>query len=160
MEDFTVTTRLTAKEYAKIMLVGLYKKPVFILGILLGLYLLTMILLDYLGIVDYYNDKSLLTITFGLFLLAAPALLALIAVRQFTSNPNFQHDAVYTFGDGGVTIKCLTFKSELLWTHIIKQKEMGKFLVLYHTKRAGNFIDKTKLTLDQLNFIKAKIAHK
>ncbi|RZL34121.1 MAG: hypothetical protein EOO96_10890 [Pedobacter sp.] len=84
-----------------------------------------MIFLDYLGIIDYYNDKSRFTIAFGLFLLAAPALLALIAIRQFTSNPNFQHNMAYTFGDEGIAVKGLTFKSEFLWEHIIKQKELG-----------------------------------
>ena len=53
-----------------------------------------------------------------------------------------------------------TFKGEFLWTHIIKQKETGKFLILYHTKRMGNFVDKTKLTPEQLQFIKSKVGHK
>jgi hypothetical protein len=59
-----------------------------------------------------------------------------------------------------VTVQGLTFKSEFLWAHIIKQKESGKFLILYQTKKTGNFIDKSKLTAAQLAFIKSKIIQK
>jgi hypothetical protein len=160
MEDFTIKTRLTTKEYSRVMFVGLYKKPAFILATLLGLYLVTTAFLDYLKVIDYYSETPLYEIICGTFLLLAPSLIVLIAVRQFTSNPSFQNDMTYTFGDGGVVIQGLTFKSEFLWTHIIKQKELGKFLILYHNKKFGNFIDKTKLTADQLDFIKSKVSRK
>jgi hypothetical protein len=61
---------------------------------------------------------------------------------------------------GGVAIKGLTFNSDFLWSHIIKQKESGKFLILYHSKKLGNFIDKTKLTQEQLAFIKSRVRKK
>jgi hypothetical protein len=160
MEDFTIKTRLTTKEYTKVMFVGLYKKPAFILATVLGFYLITTVIFNYLDVIDYYNDTPLFEIICGTFLLLAPSLIVLIAVRQFTSNPSFQNEMTYIFSDSGVDILGLTFKSEFLWTHIIKQKELGKFLILYHNKKFGNFIDKTKLTADQLNFIKSKVRQK
>lgn len=57
----------------------------------------------------------------------------------------------YTFSENGVVIQGSTFKSEFLWEHIVKQKELDKFLILYHSKKFGNFIDKTKMTVDQLD---------
>jgi hypothetical protein len=142
------------------MFVGLYKKPGFILATLLGIYFATTITLDYLNVINWYADTPIFEIVCGAFLLLAPTLIVLIAVRQFTSNPSFQNDITYTFSDNGVACKGLTFKSEFLWTHIIKQKELGKFLVLYHNKKFGNFIDKTKLTTEQLNFIKSRVRPK
>ena len=56
-----------------------------------------------------------------------------------------------------MTVQGLTFKGEFVWAHIIKQKEIGNFLILYHSKKMGNFINKTKLTSDQLQFIKTKV---
>jgi hypothetical protein len=160
MEDFTIKTRLTTKEYRKVMIVGLYKKPAFILATVLGLYLVTTVILNYLEVIDYYSDTPFFEIIGGTFLLLAPSIIVLIAVKQFTSNPSFQNDMTYTFGDSGVAIQGLSFKSEFLWAHIIKQRELGKFLILYHSKKFGNFIDKTKLTDDQLNFIKSKIGQR
>ena len=160
MEDFTIKTRLTTKEYARVMYVGLYKKSAFILATLLGTYLVTTVFLDYFKVIDYYTETPIYDIAIGTFLLLAPSLIVLISIRQFTSNPSFQNDMTYTFGDRGVAIKGLTFNSDFLWSHIIKHKELGKFLILYHSKKFGNFIDKTKLTEEQLEFIKSRVRKK
>jgi hypothetical protein len=160
MENFTIKTRLTTKEYAKVIFVGLYKKPGFILATLLALYYLTTVALDYLNIIDYYTDTPLFEMICGLFLLLAPALIVLIGVRQFKSNPCFQNEITYTFGISGYSSQGLTFKGEVSWAHVIRQKEVGKYLILYHSKQLGNFIDKTVLTTDQLNFIKSKVRQK
>lgn len=157
MNTFSITTRLTTKEYARIMFVGLYRKPGFILATVLGLYFAITVILDYLNTIDWYSETPTFEIACGAFLLLAPTLIVFIAVRQFASNPSFQNEIIYTFSDNGVASQGLTFKSEFLWTHIIKQKELGKFLILYHNKKFGNFIDKTKLTTEQLNFIKSKV---
>lgn len=155
--NFSITTQLTAKEYAKIMFVGLYKKPGFIFATLLGLYLGITIILDYLNIIDWYQDTPIFEILGSIFLLVAPALIVLITVRQFTSNPVFQNDITYTFNDDGVICQGPSHKTEFLWSHIIKQKDIGKFLILYQDKRLGYFIDKSKLTSGQVDFIKSKI---
>ena len=160
MEDFSITTRLTAKEYSKVMMIGFYKKPGFILANILGLYLLGTAILDHFQIINYYSDTPYFEFFSGLFLLLGPTLIIVIAVRQFISNPSFQSDIKFTFSEKGVAIEGLTFKGEFLWAHIIKQKEISKYLILYHSKKMGNFIDMTKLTLDQLQFIKAKVGKK
>ena len=160
MEDFLIPSRLTTKEYAKIMFVGLYKKPGFILATLLGLYFMVTLILDYFNIVSFYTDIPYFEIFCGLFLLSAPTLIVIISVRQFVSNPSFQNDIIYTFSENGMTVQGLMFKGEFVWTHIIKQKEIGNFLILYHSKKVGNFIDKSKLTLDQLQFIKTKVGQR
>ncbi|MFN3489267.1 MAG: YcxB family protein [Emticicia sp.] len=160
MEDFTIKTRLTTKEYTRVMYVGLYKKPVFIFATLLGLYLLTPVLLDYLKVINYYTDMPIYDIVIGTFLLLAPSVIVLISISQFRSNPSFQNEMTYTFSDRGVAVKGLTFNSDFLWSHIIKQKELGKFLILYHSKKFGNFIDMTTLTEEQLEFIKSRVGSK
>jgi hypothetical protein len=160
LENFTITTRLTTKEYAKVMFIGLYKKPAFILSGLLGLYFTTTVVLHYLNVIQFYDDTPLFEVCCGLFLLLFPSLILIIAVRQFNSNPSFQNDIHYTFSDQGVAVNGLTYKSEFVWAHIIKQRELGKFLILYHNKKFGNFIDKTTLTSEQLQFVKSKVAKK
>lgn len=84
----------------------------------------------------------------------------MMAVYQFKSNPSFQSDIAYTFNEDGIVIQGTTFKSEVSWAHIIKQKEIGEFLILYHSKKFGNFIDKSKLSSEQLLFIKSKTTKK
>jgi hypothetical protein len=159
MEDFSMTTRLTAKDYPKVFFLGLYKKPVFIFLTVCGFYMIVTSILDHFKIINYYSDTPYLEIFGGLFLLLLPTLIVVIAVRQFLSNPS-AHEVKYTFGENGMIVQGTTFKGEFLWAHIIKQRELNKFLILYHSKKMGNFIDKTKLTSDQIQFIKSKVGQK
>ena len=145
-------------EYAKITFLGIYKKPGFIIGTILGLYFIVTVILNYFRVINFYIDTPYFEIICGLFLLLSPTLIVIISVRQFISNPSFQHDIIYTFSENGMAVQGTTFKGEFVWAHIIKQKEIGNFLILYHSKKTGNFIDKSKLTLDQLQFIKTKVA--
>jgi hypothetical protein len=160
MENFTISSRITTKEYIKVMFVGLYKKPIFILATFIGLYYILTFVLDHFEFLNFYTGTPYFEIFFGLFLLLSPSLITGIAIRQFVSNPSFRNEIKYTFGENEYVVEGITFKAEFLWSHIIKQKEISKFLILYHNKKAGNFIDKTKLTLDQIQFIKSKIGQK
>lgn len=154
MEQFSITSRLTPAAYAKVFLIGLYKRPVFILTTLVGIFVLISPFLFERSELELYE------IVIGCFLILAPILIWLMAVNQFMKNPSFKQDITYTFNNNGVTVKGQTFKGEFIWTHVTKQKELDEFLILYHAEKAGNFIDKTKLTQEQLEFIKGKVGRK
>lgn len=160
MQEFSITTHLTTKDYTKIMFTGLYKRPVYILATVLGLYLFTTAFLDIFGIIEWYSETPIYETALGLFLIASPTIIAVAAIQQFKSNPNFKDSITYTFGEDLVCCKAATFKTEFLWSNILKQKEMGNYLVLYQTKKTGIFIDKTQLTSEQIAFIKSKITQK
>jgi len=157
MNEFSINTRMTKKEYAKVVLIGLYKKVGFIISTIVGLYLLITVILDYSKVINYYSDTPYYEFFCGLFILIAPLLITIISVGQFNSNLSFQNSIKYTFSDMGMTVEGTTFKGEFLWEHIIKLKEVSNFLILYHTKTTGNFIDKSKLTKEQLQFIRTKV---
>lgn len=157
MENFTITTQLTTKEFAKVMIIGLYKKPGLILATLLGIYYIITFLLDGFKIVNFYQEVPYFEIAISLFLLLSPTIITLIAVRQFNSNISFKNGIKYTFDDNGFLVEGSTFKGEFSWNHIVKIKEIDNFLLLYHAKNTGNYIDKRKLTLHQIDFIKSKL---
>ena len=157
MDNFTIRTKITPKEYVKAMYIGMYKRPLIIIITLIGLYNLTTVVLDHLHIIHFYTERPVFEMCAGLFLLAAPSIIVLMAFQHFKSNKNLTDFVTFTFGESGVTVQAITYKAEYSWPHIVKQKEISKFLVLYHSKKAGNFIDKTTLTTEQLNFIKSKV---
>lgn len=159
MEEFSTITELKVKDYSKVMFLGLYRKPPFIVATIVGLYLIVTVILDHFNIIKFYSETPYFEFISGLFLLVLPILIIIIAVRQLLSNPNCQ-EIKYTFSDNAMTVQGPTFKGEFLWAHIIRQKEINKFLILYHSKKMGNFIDKTKLTADQIQFIKSKVRGK
>jgi hypothetical protein len=158
--NFTITSKLNKSDYIKVMFIGLYRKPAFIFCTVFGIYLLTSVLLNYLNVIKFYQDTPWFEIFGGTFLVLAPSLIVLLSVKQFKANPSFQNDMVFTFSDEGMVVQGDTFKSEFSWQHIQKHRELGKFLILYHTNKFGNYIDKSKLSADQLIFIKAKTRKK
>jgi hypothetical protein len=95
--NFSITSKMTPREYAKVMFIGLYKRPVFIICAIVGLYLLTTVFLDYFGVVNYYDTQPRFELFGGVFLVLLPTLIVMISVRQFKSNPSFQNDITYTF---------------------------------------------------------------
>lgn len=160
MEDFSITVRLTEKEYSKIMYSGLYRKPGMVVTGIVGIFLILSTIVDPLKIIAPFPDMPYVEIVVGLLGLLLPTLIVLMALKQLRSNPGFQHEMVYTFSEEGFKIQGNTFKGEFQWAHIIKRKEINKFLILYHSKRMGNFIDKTKLADNQLQFIRSKVGRK
>ncbi|HMH21225.1 MAG TPA: YcxB family protein [Puia sp.] len=160
MDDFTITTRLTKGDYSRFLYSELYKKPAFILATLFGIYLIVSVMLSYSGMINFYTKTPYVETVCGIFILLGPTLVVLAALRGFSSNPGYRHDMVFTFGQDGFRVQGLTFKSEMSWAHIIKQKETRKYLILYSSKRLGNFIDKSTLTGEQIHFIKAKVVRR
>ena len=157
---FSITTRLNKQEYIKTMFIGLYKKPYYIIAAIFGSCLLATSGLNYFKVIDFQVYSPIVDVILSLFLLLSPSLIVLLSISQIKSNSSFLNEMSYTFNEAGVAVTGMTFKSEFSWNHIIKQKEIGNFLILYHTKKFGNFIDKSKLTSEQLGFIKEKIATK
>jgi hypothetical protein len=153
MEDFSITTRLTEREYSKVIFTALYRKPGIVFTSILGV----IIILGGLKIIPFYSDASYLEIFIGLYFLLLPTIILLRYLKQFRSTPSLQGEIIYTFNEGGYIVQGLAFKAELQWVYIRKLQEINKFLILYHTEAAGNYIDKTKLTSEQLQFIKSKV---
>jgi hypothetical protein len=160
MENFSITTRLTEKEYAKATLLLLYRKPIVIVESLVGFYLIVAAGFHSLRLIDLYSDVPVVGILLGIFFLLLPAIAVFSLLRQFRSNVSLQQEITYSFNEAGMQVQGQTFKGEFQWIHIIKQKGAGKFLILYHSKKSGNFIDKTELTDEQLRWIKSKISLK
>lgn len=158
--DFSITSKLDKGDYIKVMFIGLYKKPYYIIASIFGLFLLMVSILNYFKTISFEVYSPFIDAILGSFLLLFPVLIVLLSVSQIKSDPSFLNDMTYTFNEQGVAVTGSTFKSEFLWQHIIKQKEIGKFLILYHTKKFGNFIDRSKLTPEELLFIKSKIMKK
>lgn len=150
---------MSTSTYGKIMLIGLYRKPVFILTTLFGIYYIIGLATGYFTPIGYDNEIYF-EFLMGLFILFAPLIITMISVKQFNSNPSFKNDMKYTFSEIGMSVEGITFKGEFTWKHIIKEKEISNFLILYHSAKMGNFIDKTKLNPEQLKFIKDKVVEK
>ena len=156
MEPFTITVKLTTKEYSKVLYRVLYKKPSYILFTVVGLFMLLMATLEVTGVIES-KDPSIFGFGVGLGLLSFPSILIWMSVKQLMANPSVASGIEFTFSEEGFKSRGETFNAEFTWSHILKQKEFGDFIVLYHNKTSGNFIRKSELSLAQLDFIKSKV---
>ena len=157
MEDFTIKTKITKAKYRKYLYGEMYKKPQFLLITAFGFFLLIYALINYFQPINTNNDIPYFDISAGIFMLLAPTILVIIAIKSHYSNPSLQNDIYYTFGDAGVTIKGTTFETKYQWAHILKVKETKYYLLLFCSNKLGNFIDKSQLTTTQMHFIKSRV---
>ncbi|HEU5052660.1 MAG TPA: YcxB family protein [Hanamia sp.] len=159
MQEFTVTTRITKTEYARIVFFGYYKQTGSILFTIFGLYLVIIAALTFLEITPYYSGSPSVDLIEGMIFLSIVPLNTWRAVRKYGSNGNFQKGVTYTFSENDIKVETENFKGEYLCAYFIKQKESGKYLIVSHPGGTGILIDKTALTAEQLQFIRSKVAH-
>ena len=144
---------MTAKEYSTVVFMGLYRRPGNIIMTIAGV----VLILGGFKLIPLYSTDPYLEIFIGLYFLLFPMIIAWRFLRQYRSTQPSEDETTYTFSEGGVRVRTPTSEGEFLWTHFLKRKEYGKFLILYYSKNMGTFIDKTQLTAAQLEFIRSKV---
>jgi YcxB-like protein len=160
MDNFTITTLFTKKDYTKFLYTRVYKNPFLIIITLIGAFLLMLLILNFFGIVGYDSKSPYIDLVMSFFLLLTPVITVLTVAKVYYSNPSLQHEITYIFGEEGISVKGLNFENVLKWPYMIKLKETKKYLLLYSSKKLVNFIAKDKLTEQQIQFIKSKIKNK
>jgi len=134
-----------------------YKRPVTIISTIIGVFAILFSILDLLHVVNCYDNPPYLQLFCGTFLILLPLFATYAVIKRFRSNPLFSGHLSYTFGESGYKLEGETFKSEFSWTNVIYLSETGKFLILHHSKISGHFVDKTKLTPEQMFFLRSKV---
>ena len=157
MNSFTVTTLITKKDYIAYLITSIYKRPLTIIMFFVGLYMLLMVARPSLF---GYPTSPVSNLVFGLFLVLNPFIITFILSAKFNAIPSMRHEIVYTFSEDLIVIKASTFDATMQWSHFIKLRETKRFLLLQSSKRTASLIDKTKITQEQIQFIKSKIGKK
>lgn len=157
---FSLTSRITKKDFIWCSFLETYRRPPFIMIGIFGLAMFVSGLLEVAGLISFHRSSVYSALFGGLFVVLIPLLLAWLTSVQLKSNPAMLKDMKYTFREDGYSVAGDTFSTDISWRHIIRQRESGKYIILYHNSNLGNFIDKTKMTAEQLAFVKGKVAGK
>lgn len=160
MTPFSIDTLLTKKDYTIYLYRHTYKRPYTVIITIIGLFLVLLSTLDFMSVINVYEEKPFLELGIGLFLLLSPTISILIARNSYYSNPSLRHNITYTFGEDEIKIKGLTFESAMQWNHIVKLKEFNNYLLLYSSKKIASFVKKNNMTKAQIEFIKSKVGKK
>lgn len=160
MQKFSTLVRLVSLEYARMMYAAFYRKPLFIILTIIGLYFMITVLLYYAGLIRFYTATPYFELFCGALLLLFPSLIVLMSVLQAKKSPAFKDGVRYTFSEAGVSMEISTGRTDVSWAHFTGCKDSGLYLMLNQNKRTGYILDKRQLSDEQVAFIHLKCSGK
>src|SRR6516225_5046185 len=107
MEDFSITTRLTEREYSRVLFILLYRKQGIVYTSIFGL----LIVLGGLKIIPFYSDATFLETLVGLYLLLLPTITVLRSLKEVRSTSGIQDEMTYTFNESGLIVQGSSHKT-------------------------------------------------
>lgn len=152
-----VETKLIKKEYLKLMLLMVYRRPMIIFLNIIGLVMITGTLLYAIGDYSMYSESPIVPGIMGFFfVLFIPISVLFRAHKSFSSNGRVQEKITYDFTDEKTIIIGETFSSEMSWEKTYKVKELKNWILIYQNKQMFNLIPKTAFG-DQLSEFKSLV---
>lgn len=152
----TIKTKISFKEYLKLMYYLTYRKGWTIYVSIIGLVMLVTGILSLLKISDLQSDPTF-ALFFGAFaVIFLPISIYFSARKNFASNKRLQEEIEYKFIDGKMIVRGNSFSSELGLSETFKIEEIKNWFLVYQSKQTANFISKSDLSgqeLTELRFI-------
>jgi len=138
MNTIQVITKIPEEDYLKLLFRQFYKKPVFIVLLIIGFIQLLLSLLHFTNI---FNEQPYTNLLIGfLIIVIIPILIYRNAIKNYKSNRRLNETIIYEFDLEQIRIKGESFKSEMDWKKIHKLKETKDFILIYHNKTVANII--------------------
>lgn len=150
MEDIKIESKISLKDYTRLLYLLTYRKPVIIMISLLGLLLVVFSVLYFLGEFSAFDKPPYLALLTGLFVLIIfPLSISLSAKRNFRSEPFLREKILYTFCPDQITIRGDTFSQIIAWDRIYRFRRLGKWFLFYRDKYRLNFMFRNSLSQEQ-----------
>ncbi|MDQ1161244.1 hypothetical protein QE422_001612 [Chryseobacterium sp. SORGH_AS 447] len=161
--------KISQKEYIRLMYFLAYRKPIVIVTLLLGFY---MIYLDIKIIISgQLNLIPISSILFNIFILLGTFILYPLWYyykfrKDYQTNKVISSETTSLFKDDIIQDVAESFTVELAWNNIYKIEELKNWFLFYHSKSTYGFCPKRAMTKDQvselrnmikINHIKAKL---
>jgi len=156
MNTFSITHRLTLKEYRKLTFALSYRRPVFVIVNLMAalflLYNLVLLFSKKIGVMD--SD----TYGYGIFITSMALVMVLLlfftTARNFRTNYRLNENITYQFSDEGYTVTGESFNSNLDWNKVYKVRIMPGWLLIYHSRALANLIKIDPSDLEHIEELK------
>lgn len=155
MEKIQIETQLTFKEYAIFLYKETYKKPVVIFITFIGLLMLVLSTLYFLGLYHNIDEPPYFQLIFGLFVsVLIPFSVYRSAKKTFTSSQRLKEKISYEFDPEKIKISGESFHSEMDWPQTHKIVELKDWILIYHNALIANVIPKRAFNDKDLNNFK------
>ncbi len=140
--------KIEQSEYIKLMFFQTYKKPIFILTLILGLINLYFVIIS-LFLYEAFDDFTSLFIV--IFALIFYPILLYVRFRNFyKSHKILGLRTITEIDDNGFSDIGEGFEAKILWQNIYKIKEIKNWILVYHNSTAYGFMPKRTMTKNQI----------
>ena len=140
--------KIEQSEYIKLMFFQTYKKPIFILTLILGLINLYFVIIS-LFLYEAFDDFTSLFIV--IFALMFYPILLYVRFRNFyKSHKILGLRTITEIDDNGFSDIGEGFEAKILWQNIYKIKEIKNWILVYHNSTAYGFMPKRTMTKNQI----------
>ena len=155
MEKIRIESKLSLKEYIRLMYRLTYRKPMVIIISLIGFFMLILSALYFLGLYRSTDQPPYSQLAAGLFVsLVLPFSVYRAAKRQFNSNERLKELIVYEFNPEHIQITGESFRSELTWSKTHKIIEISDWIIIYQSKLVANVIPRRCFEPHQLDIFR------
>jgi hypothetical protein len=151
--------RITLKEYINLIYILSYRKGWMIFITIIGLLMLLVTIIYLIGTASMlfgkdFNPWSDIFLAF-LFLVAIPISIYFSARSNYLSTKRLQEPIEYELSNESIRMTGESFNSELNWEQAYKIEELKNWFLIYQSKRTANFIDKKKLSAEQIQQLRS-----
>jgi hypothetical protein len=154
-----IETRLDFRKYLKLMYYLTYKKPWTIIITIIGLTMLIISILYFLGYKMTLERPPYAQLIIGLIVIFIPISILRSAKKFFSSNGRLQEKMIYEFTVDKIIIIGETFKTEMDWTKLYKIQELRDWILIYNNKFNANIIPKDSFGEELIEFKKIVFAN-
>lgn len=144
-----IESKLTIKDYQRIMFNLNGRKPMVIILFLIGFALIVTSLLYFIGFKIPFSEPPYFQLFLGLFIIILYPLFFILSVRKtFMTHLRLHERIIYEFNPDKITITGETFKSEMNWSKIYRIQELRNWILIYQNRLIANIIKKDTSGID------------
>jgi len=152
MNEIKIDCKLDFLRYVRLYYYMSYQNVITILLTFVGLVMLVLSTISFLGIDTHFNQPPTFLLMFGLILsYVIPAGIYGTARKRFKSNSRINELITYVFTNELIHIIGESFKTEMTWDKLYKIKELNNWILIYITKDSA-----TPILKDSFNELQLK----
>jgi hypothetical protein len=140
MEQITLESQLTLRDYTILVINQTLKKPIIIFLFIIGIPMIVSTILYYLDLFPYYSSPPIFPLFMGIFILLLPVITCFQARRHYRTNKRLSELMAYEISNDQIHVQGESFNSTYNWEKINRIEINKKWILIYHSNATANII--------------------
>jgi YcxB-like protein len=151
IKSLELNSQLDLKDIFQYNLFNLYRNPMIIFVTIIGVIMLILASLYYLGIFPYFESPPIFQLLLGsVFTIGLPLFTFLGAKRNINSKGRITEKMVYKLDNEWIELIGESFESKFTWEKLHKFRESKSLFILYAQKNFAYLISKKSLSANEI----------